>query len=183
MADYLKRAISDLSKRHADIKPVADSKKKENRELQRHALLELETKRRVGVSIASKRAMAGYVFNDKQGHQHNVVPIHEGNAEDVVKHYETARKRAMNEKAALQFHRFDGEGRVYQRIHSERDFTGAEGKTRKKGFDVIMQAIATHKAEKKAAMEQATRERRKELADHYRTVITELVLRRTLSRP
>ena len=174
VADYLKAVISALEKERTDIKPVADVKKKQNRALQKDELSKLEAKRRADVTAAKKQAMEGYGFTDKQGNQRTVVAVHEYNAEDVVNHYETARKRAMQDKAVLQFHRFTGEGRLYQRIHSDRDFTGVEGKVRKAQFDTIMQKIDGLRAAKKAEIELATGDERKAIAEKYRHSISQL---------
>jgi hypothetical protein len=112
MTDF-KTLIDALKKEREDLRPVAKATALANKEKFSVEITAFNEKRKAAIKALYARACAGYT--DERGRTY--VPLFWKNTSNVIKLFNTARTKAMKEKAALQFHRFDGTGRVYTYYH------------------------------------------------------------------
>jgi hypothetical protein len=108
-----KQTIDALKKEHEDLRPVAKATALANKEKFSVEITAFNEKRKAAIKALYARACAGYT--DERGRTYP--PLFWKNTSNVIKLFNTARTKAMKEKAALQFHRFDGTGRVYTYYH------------------------------------------------------------------
>jgi Putative transposase DNA-binding domain len=108
-----KQTIDALKKEREDIKPLEKATAQANKEKFAVDITAFNEKRKAAIKALYARACAGYT--DERGKTY--APLFWKNTSNVIKLFNTARTKAMKEKAALQFHRFDGTGRVYTYYH------------------------------------------------------------------